>query len=118
MIDGYDMTDITDEYMHEMLGKAKRYTAVFLKAAANYDAPGADATIFEHGRRNFALRADGVLSIVCPILDDSAWSGIGIFDAPVDEVVRIMDGDPGVQAGVFTYEVHPVLSFPGDALPH
>jgi hypothetical protein len=28
-----------------------------------------------------------------------------------------MDADPGVQAGVFVYEVHPVRSFPGDALP-
>ena len=111
------MTDITDDYMREMLGKAKGYTVVFLKAAANYDAPGAAATIFEHGRRNFALRAEGVLSIVCPILDESPWSGICIFDAPVDEVARIMDGDPGVQAGVFTYEVHPALSFPGDGLP-
>jgi hypothetical protein len=32
-------------------------------------------------------------------------------------VIAIMDGDPGVQAGIFTYEVHPVRSFPGDALP-
>ena len=29
-----------------------------------------------------------------------------------------MDDDPGVQAGVFTYEVHPVRGFPGDGLPH
>ena len=28
-----------------------------------------------------------------------------------------MDGDPGVQAGVFVYELHPCRSFPGDALP-
>ena len=58
-----------------------------------------------------------MLSIVCPVVDDSQWSGIGIFNADAHEVARIMDGDPGVQAGVFTYEVHPVRSFPGDALP-
>jgi hypothetical protein len=28
-----------------------------------------------------------------------------------------MDCDPGVQAGIFTYEIHPIRSFPGDALP-
>jgi len=28
-----------------------------------------------------------------------------------------MDGDPGVQAGVFEYEVHAVRGFPGDMLP-
>jgi hypothetical protein len=112
-----EMTDITDDYMRAMLAKAKGYTLVLLKAAANYGAPGAGPTIFEHGRRNFELRAEGVLPIVCPIIDDSEWAGIGIFDAPVDEVARIMDGDPGVQAGIFTYEIHPIRSFPGDALP-
>ena len=33
------------------------------------------------------------------------------------EVRRIMDGDPDVQAGVFTDELHPCRSFPGLALP-
>jgi hypothetical protein len=28
-----------------------------------------------------------------------------------------MDGDPGVQAGVFVYDVHTCRGFPGDALP-
>jgi len=28
-----------------------------------------------------------------------------------------MGDDPGVAAGVFTYEVHPCRGFPGDALP-
>ena len=111
------MTEITDEYMFEMLAKTKNYTLVLLKAGPQYGTPGADEIVFEHGRRNFALRADGVLSIVCPVADDSEWSGLGIFNAPIDDVVRIMDGDPGVQAGVFTYEVHPVRGFPGDALP-
>jgi len=29
----------------------------------------------------------------------------------------IMNDDPGVAAGVFTYQVHPCRGFPGDALP-
>jgi hypothetical protein len=28
-----------------------------------------------------------------------------------------MDHDPGVEAGIFTYEIHPVRGFPGSALP-
>jgi hypothetical protein len=28
-----------------------------------------------------------------------------------------MNDDPGVQAGVFTFEVHPCRGFPGDSLP-
>jgi hypothetical protein len=113
----YGTTEISDEYMGEMLGQTKAYTAVFLKAGPNYNTSDALATIREHGRRNFALRAEGVLSIVCPVTDASEWSGVGIFAAPEDEVVRIMDADPGVQAGIFTYELHPVRSFPGDKLP-
>jgi YCII-related domain-containing protein len=111
-------TTITDEYMKEMLGQSKHYTIVLLRPGANYaDTPEVGATIREHARRNFALRAEGVLRIVGPVADDSDLSGVGIFDAPVDEVVRIMDGDPGVAAGIFTYEAHPIRSFPGDGLP-
>jgi hypothetical protein len=111
------MAIITDDFMREMLTKTKAYTFVLLKATPGRQAPGADAIIWEHGRRNFSLRADGVLPIVCPITDDSGWSGVGIFDASVEEVTAIMDEDPGVVAGIFTYEVHPVRGFPGSHLP-
>ena len=110
-------TEISDDYMREMLAKAKPYTAVLLKATPKRADQESGPIVWEHGRRNFALRADGVLAIVCPITDDSGWSGIGIFNATVDEVIAIMDEDPGVKAGVFAYEVHPVRSFPGDSLP-
>jgi uncharacterized protein YndB with AHSA1/START domain len=109
--------EITDEYMLEMLSKSRSYILVLLKDGPNSGASNRDEIIWEHGRRNFALRADGVLAIVCPILDDSPWCGIYIFDAAVDEVARVMDDDPGVRAGVFSYEIHPVGSFPGDRLP-
>ena len=109
-------TPISDEYMQEMLRESTSYCLVLLRTGPNYN-DDARPTIIEHGRRNMALREERVLSIVCRVADDSHWAGIGIFDVPVDEVVRIMDEDPAVQAGIFTYEVHPVLSFPGDALP-
>jgi hypothetical protein len=87
------------------------------RAGPGYGQPGTDEVVWEHGRRNFSLRADKLLAIVCPVRDDSDVCGIAIFDGGVDEVRRIMDDDPGVRAGVFTYEVHPCRSFPGDALP-
>ena len=108
---------ITDDFMREMLSEAKVYTIVFLKATAKLKDPGADAIVWEHGRRNFALRAQGLLSIVCPIIDNTDWSGVCIFNTSVDEAVRIMEDDPGVKAGIFRYEVHPVRSFSGDRLP-
>jgi hypothetical protein len=111
------MTDITDDYMRDMLTKSHTYSLVLLKATDKRREPGADAVVWEHGRRNFELRADGRLAIVCPVTDDSDWSGIGIFTGTVEEVTQLMDGDPGVQAGIFTYEVHPCRAFPGDSLP-
>jgi hypothetical protein len=111
------MTRITDDFMREMISKTKNYCIVILKAGPNRNAPGVEKIIWEHGRRNFALRADGVLPIVCPIADGSNISGIGIFNASVDEVKRIMDEDPGVKEGVFVYEIHVCRSFPGDCLP-
>ncbi len=112
-----DGTPITDEYMREMLTKTRPYTVVLLKRGPMRGQPDADAIVWEHGRRNFELRAGGRLAVVCPIADGSEWSGVAIFDGSPDEVASIMEGDPGVQAGLFSYEVHPTRSFPGDSLP-
>jgi hypothetical protein len=60
------MKEITDEYMREMLGKAKGYTFLLLRPGPRRHEPGADKVIWEHARRNFALRAEGLLPIVCP----------------------------------------------------
>jgi hypothetical protein len=111
------MTEITDEFMRQMISQTKNYCIVILKAGPNRNKAGVERIIWEHGRRNFKLRADGLLSIVCPVSDGSDVSGIGIFNADLDEVKSIMDEDPGVKEGVFVYEVHACRSFPGDCLP-
>jgi hypothetical protein len=111
------MTTITDEFMQQMLSKTNQYCIVILKAGPNRYEEGMDKIIWEHGRRNFALRADGVFSIMCAVSDGSNVSGVGIFDAPVEEVRKIMNEDPGVKAGVFVYEMHAGRSFLGDSLP-
>lgn len=108
---------ITDESMQEMLATSRTYTAMLLRLTPKAAEAGAEQVIWEHGRRNFVLRAAGTLPIVCPATDDSDWAGVAIFDASPEEVDRIMADDPGIQAGVFTYELHPVCGFPGSALP-
>ena len=108
---------ITDEYMQQMRDRTHPYTIMLLRKTAKRSEPGADAIVWEHGRRNHALRVDGKLAIVCPIRDHDQWAGLGIFDTTVEEARAIMDEDPGVQAGIFTYELLPTRSFPGDALP-
>lgn len=111
------MASLTDDFMRQMISRTKNYTIVILMAGPNRDMPGAEKIIWEHGRRNFSLRENGVLCIVCPISDDSELRGVGIFNAGIDDVRSLMDDDPGVKAGIFVYEVHSCRSFPGDRLP-
>jgi hypothetical protein len=111
------MSAISDEYMREHMTLSRDYALVLLKAGPQYGSEGSERIVWEHGRRNFQLRAEKFLSIVGPVRDDSPLCGIGIFDASLEQVTEVMNGDPGVQAGIFTFEVHPMRSFPGDALP-
>lgn len=111
------MAIITDEYMKQMLTATKAYSLVILKAGPNRNMEGVEKIIWEHGRRNFSLRADSLLSIVCPVSDGSNISGIGVFNTDIDETKKIMDEDPAVKQGVLNYEVHSCRSFPGDSLP-
>ncbi len=111
------MTNITDEYMYEMLPKTKEYSIAILRPGPNANQPGIEKIIWEHGRRNFALRADGLLSIVCPVTSETNVNGVGIFNASMEDTKVLMDEDPAVIAGVFVYELHRCRSFPGDSLP-
>lgn len=100
-----------------MLTKTEAYTLVILRAAQNLNKPEAEEIIWEHGRRNFSLREEGKLSIVCPVIDGTDVKGVGIFSTNEEETRKIMEDDPAVKAGIFTYEIHPCRSFPGDKLP-
>ena len=109
--------EFSDDDMREMISTTKSYCIVVLKGGPKRNDPGADKIVWEHVRRNFLLRAEGKLAIVCPIKDGSDVHGVGIFTTSVEETKIIMDEDPGVKAGIFTYELHPCRSFPGDRLP-
>lgn len=111
------MATITDDYMKQMIATTKHYTIVILKQGPNFKMPGVEKIIWEHGRKNFSLKMEGLLPIVCPVSDESELSGVGIFNAGMDEVKKIMDEDPGVKEGIFIYEMHVCRSFPGDKLP-
>jgi len=111
------MTTITDDFMKEMMTKTKPFTVVILKKGPSYMLPDVLPVIWEHGRQNFSLRADGKLSIVCPINDGSDTCGVGIFNTGYEETQKIMESDPGVQQGIFVFELHQSRSFPGDSLP-
>ena len=114
---GWTMIAIDDEYMWAQLATLKEYSLVLLRPTAKRADPGATAIVWEHGRRNFELRASGVLAIVCPVTGPGELAGMGIFAASLDETRKIMDEDPAVKAGLFTYEMYLLRGFPGDRLP-
>ena len=102
--------------MKEMLSKSKDYSIVILKDGPDRNRENVKTVVWEHGRRNFALRRDGLMPLVFRVSDDSEVGGISVFAVSVEETKKIMDQDPGVKAGIFVYEVHPCRSFPGDCL--
>lgn len=108
---------ISDEFMREMVAKMRRYSVVILSSGPKANQPDAQKIAWEHARRNFQLRAEGKLAIVCPVMDGTEVRGVGIFSGDLEETRRLMEGDPGVQAGIFSYEIHACASFPGDVLP-
>ena len=112
-----ELPEITDEVMRAGLAGTRPFCALILRATPKLQRPAVDPIIWEHGRRNFALKAAGLLPIVCPVDDGSGITGVAIFNAEAERVREIMDGDPGVLAGIFTYEIHPTRSFPGSSLP-
>lgn len=110
------MEPITDDYMRARLSETKPYTVVVLHRTKRALEPGSDRVIWEHGRRNFEMRRDGLLLVVCPVRDESDVSGVGIFSTDLARTKELMEADPAVRAGIFTYEMHATRSFPRDSL--
>jgi predicted ester cyclase len=113
---------VTDQMLREALHGVRRYTVCILKAGPGYQEPGparegrvADL-IWEHGKRNYALYLAGLMRIICPVGDGSGTTGVSMFDADPDETDQIMRQDPGVKAGLFTYELHQTQTFPESTL--
>ena len=117
-IPGMDKIEIiSDEEFKENLSKAKSYVGIVLIEGPNYNSPEAKAIIYQHGKRNMSLRKAGKFPVIFPVTDGGRIKGMGVFCVSEDEVREIMNGDPGVQAGIFTYELHAVRGFPGATLP-
>lgn len=102
--------------MQQMLAQTKGYTLVLLKSVQHVQKENLQQLIWEHGRRNFQLRAEGLLNIVAPVTQETDLAGVCIFNADAAKVEEIMNEDPAVKEGVFTFKILPVMSFPGDSL--
>ena len=104
---------VTDEQMKQRLSVVPTYTVVLLRATDAFVRPDVDPIIWEHGRLNMRLMDAGILAAVMPVADESDIAGIQVFTVGSDEARAVMDADPGVVAGIFEYDTHPVRCFFG-----
>lgn len=107
---------VTDEQVRELAATAVPYSLVLLWWGEGRFQEGADQIEAAHQRRLVALRADGVISILCPVSSDTL-AGLAILDVSPEEAREIVADDPCVRAGMMRVDVYPCHSFPGDALP-
>lgn len=110
------MNSITDDDMRKVINARKPYTLVAFKDGPKAGDPLAERMIWEHGRRNLNLRQDGRLDLIIGLRDEWEIIGMDVFNTDVKETRRIIEDDPAVKTGVLAYEIHPIVSFPGDAL--
>ncbi|NUP14292.1 MAG: hypothetical protein HOW73_50315 [Polyangiaceae bacterium] len=109
-------TTITDEQIRELAQTAKPYSLALLWWGPKRHMEGAAAIELEHQRRMVALRADGVIAILCPVGSETL-AGMAIMNLPAEEARDVMAADPCVRAEMMVCEVHACHGFPGDALP-
>lgn len=96
----------------------KPFTLLLQKKGPNYDSPDAKKIIqSQHLPHLFQLRESGMVLISMPVMDDSDITAIAIYDSTdKDNIKRITDEDPGVQKGVFVYELLSCVGMKGDTL--
>ena len=116
------MVEISDDYMRQRLQTVRPYALVLLKKGPAYQDP-ANRTpeqaeiVWNHGRRNMALSADGKMALVGPVGGAGDLVGLSVFTVPEADARALMDDDGAVRAGVFVYDVVTWYGFPGDGLP-
>ncbi len=88
----------------------KKYVICFLKTGPNKSL-SADSTkkiVAAHLKNIQNLSNQGKLVLAGPFTDGTELEGIFIFNVTtVEEAKKLTDTDPGVQAGIFSVELHP-----------
>ena len=107
---------VTDEQVRLLAETARPFSMVLLRWGPARHQDRAEATERAHQRRMVALRAAGVIAILCPVASDTIC-GVAILNLRPDEAAALMEEDPCVQAGMMLCEVHLCHGFPGDAVP-
>lgn len=112
-----DVSTMTDDRMMGLVGSAQPYTVCTLRPGPQWGVGDWEKVIWEHGRRNLAMREEGLL-VVTLRTESEDVVGVGVYDRDLDATHELLAGDPAIQAGVLLYDLCPALGFPGAALPH
>ncbi|HWY37773.1 MAG TPA: YciI family protein [Bacteroidia bacterium] len=103
-----------DTIMIRMLGAdeygMKKYVMCFLKTGPNksLSADSVNKIVKLHLKNIVRLASQGKLIVAGPFTDGTELEGIFLFNvATVEEAKKLTDTDPGVQAGIFSVELHP-----------
>lgn len=113
--------EITNESVRAQVAKGKQYCVSFLIEGPNYRSfppEQLEENHWAHLRYLFSLKEAGKLVVNGPMSEHADIRGVSIWNTnDVEEVRTLLNGDPAVQAGRFTFEVYPYFSMPGSALP-
>ena len=88
----------------------RHYVMAFLKpgTAAIKDSAQRNALMQAHLKNIGRLSKEGKLAMAGPFLDGGNYAGVYIFNvATVADAKALVETDPAVKAGVFSFEMHP-----------
>ena len=108
---------VTQEQIRQELAKGKPYIVVLLKKGKKFitDKAQAEAMRGKHFDHLFQLRAEGKVIVLFGTRENGEIRSIEVFvstDKP--EVERLVNEDPAVQAGHFSFELLQMTGLPGD----
>jgi hypothetical protein len=107
---------VGDEYVASELARARLYTIVYLRPGPRYDDPDDGGLVYAHVKRNFELKLAGDIAVVGPTRSEGEVCGLYIFNCDPARATELIETDPAVEAGFFTFEVQALMAFPGDTL--
>lgn len=106
------------QHILPQLANMKPYLLMLQKKGPNYNNAYAQQIIqAEHLPYLFRLREEGTVLLSIPVMDNTDVTAIAIYSViDKEEAKRLTEADPGVQKGIFVYELLSCIGMKGDTL--
>lgn len=108
-----------DAQILQQLSNMKPYTLLIFRKGQAYDSAETEKIIqSQHLPYLFTLREKGAVALSLPIMDNTDMLAIAVYTiANKEEVKKLVEKDPAVMAGVFSYELLFCMGMKADTLP-